>query len=120
MRRARWKLVVPTATLTIVPFTLFAPSAEAFFPPLVPPPPVSVVSPPVSPPTPVVVPPVSPPPFVIVPPVVPPPVVLVPPTVPPSSTIPEPSSLAAGIAGLATAAGWAARRRRRAARNRAE
>lgn|GEM_PF-3178287 len=106
----RWKMIVPTATLTMVPFTLSMPTAQAFFPPISPPPPIGVVTPPVSPPPIVVVPPVSPP---LVPPVSPPPIVVVPPTSPPSSTVPEPSSLIAGISGLAAAAGWAARRRKK-------
>lgn len=97
MARARWKLLVPTATLTLVPFTVQP--AQAFFPP-------------VSPPTTVT--PVSPPPFVVVPPVVPPPIVVVPPTSPPGSTVPEPSTMGAAIAGLTAAAGWAARRRKKA------
>lgn len=112
MARARWKLLVPTATLTLMPFTLSMPSANAFFPPVVPPPPVSVVPPALPPP--ITVPPVAPPPFVVVPPVVPPPVIVVPPTSPPH-TVPEPSSLVAGLAGLSAAAGWAARRRKKAA-----
>lgn len=100
MARARWKLLVPTATLTLVPFTFSMPSASAFFPP---------VSPPVT------TNPVSPPPFVVVPPVVPPPIVVVPPTHPPSNTVPEPSTLMGGLAGLTAAAGYAARRRKKAA-----
>jgi hypothetical protein len=108
MARARWKLLVPTATLTLVPFTLQMPVASAFFPPVVPPPPVRVV-PPATPP--IVVPPVNPPP-IVVPPVAPPPIIVVPPTSPPSG-VPEPSTLATGLAGLSVAAGWAARRRRK-------
>jgi len=100
MARARWKLLVPTATLTLAPFAFSMPSASAFFPPVSPP---STVTP------------VVPPPFVVVPPVVPPPVVVVPPTQPPSSTVPEPSTLMGGIAGLTAAAGYAARRRKKAA-----
>lgn len=98
MPRARWKMLVPTATLTLAPFTLSMPSAQAFFPPVSPPATVT---------------PVVPPPFVVVPPVVPPPVIVVPPTSPPSSTVPEPSSLMAGLAGLSAAAGYAARRRKK-------
>ena len=62
MRRSRWKLIVPTATLTVIPFTLSAPVAHAFFPPVSPPPVVVVVNPPTVPPI-IVVPPVAPPPF---------------------------------------------------------
>jgi hypothetical protein len=116
-RRARWKLVLPTATLTVIPFVQFGPTAAAFFPPVSPPPVVSVVSPPPVVPPVVTVPPVSPPPFTDPPPTVPPPAV--PPTSPPGcdcgcpnpNGVPEPSSLVAGIAGLTTAAGWAMRRR---------
>jgi hypothetical protein len=100
----RWKRVLPTATLTAIPFTVFCPTVEAFFPPVVPPPPVVVVVPPVSPP-PVVVPPVSPPPFV--PP--PPPPVVVPPVVPPVSPppgVPEPATIVTGLIGLAAVAGY--------------
>ncbi|HEY2909976.1 MAG TPA: PEP-CTERM sorting domain-containing protein, partial [Gemmataceae bacterium] len=105
----RWKMIVPTATLTMVPFTLSIPTAQAFFPPISPPPPIGVVTPPVSPPPIIVVPP-SPP---VNPPVSPPPIVVPPSPQPPSSTAPEPSSLIAGISGLAAAAGWAARRRKK-------
>jgi LPXTG-motif cell wall-anchored protein len=45
----------------------------------------------------------------------PPPITIVPPTSPPLSATPEPSTLAAGIAGLSAAAGWTARRRKKAA-----
>jgi hypothetical protein len=111
-RQACWKRIVPAATLTALPFTVLAPTAQAFFPPITPAPPVTVVQPPVPPPV-LVIPPVSPPPFVppptVVPPVVPPPVI-VPPTTP---AVPEPSTLVATFAGLAAAAGWAARRRKR-------
>jgi MYXO-CTERM domain-containing protein len=107
MRRARWKLLVPTATLTVTHFAMSAPVAQAFFPPVSPPPGVVVVSPPVVPPVVIV------PPTVVVPPVSPPPIVVVPPTSPPTSTTPEPSSLVAGLAGLTAAAGWAARRRQK-------
>lgn len=111
-RRARWKLVLPTATMTVFPFAAFGPTAAAFFPPISPPPPVTVVSPPPVVPPVVVVPPVSPPPFVVVPPTSPPPVVVVPPPCTCNPT-PEPSSLVAGITGLSAAAGWAMRRRRK-------
>lgn len=119
--RRRWKTLLPAATLTAAGFTMTGPPAFALFPPIWPttPPPSVVSPPPVSPPV-ILVPPVSPPPFVppppppaISPPVSPPPAV-----VPPAphcscpNAVPEPSSLVAGMAGLATAAGWAARRRK--------
>lgn len=123
--RRKWKKLVPAATLTAVSFTMTGQAAYALFPPIwpvtVPP---TVVSPPPSSPPVIVVPPVSPPPFV--PP--PPPPVISPPVSPPTpyspppmhchtpNTVPEPSSLVAGLAGLATAAGWAARRRKPSAR----
>lgn len=107
----RWMKVVPTATLTAVTFTMMEQPAQALFPPLWPvSPPVSVITPPIITP-PIVVPPVNPPPFnpppVVVPPVTPPPVI-----VPPPTTIPEPSTLIAGLGGLAAAAGWRARQRK--------
>jgi hypothetical protein len=98
MPRARWKMVVPVATLTLTSFTVQ--TAQAFFPPVGPPATVK---------------PVSPPPFIVVPPVVPPPVIVVPPTSPPGSTVPEPSTMGGAIAGLTAAAGWAARRRKKTA-----
>lgn len=108
-RRGRWIKLVPTATLTIVPFAVFQPQAGAFFPPVFPTQnPDVVVVPPVSPPPFIV----TPPPTIVVPPVVPPPIV-VPPIGPPPSTVPEPSTLVAGIAGLTAAAGWTARRRKK-------
>jgi hypothetical protein len=103
--RARWKRLVPTAALTALPFTVMAPTAQAFFPPITPTAPVTVA-------------PVQAPPFVpvtppvIVPPVTPPPVIVVPPVTPPTG-VPEPSTLVAAMAGLTAAAGWAARRRKR-------
>jgi MYXO-CTERM domain-containing protein len=117
-RRTRWKLVLPTAALSAFPFTVYTSTAQAFFPPVSPPPGVVVVQPPPTTPPVVVVPPVLPPPFVpppppvIVPPTIPPPVV-VPPTPPPPQSVPEPSSLVMGLGGLAAAAGWVARRRRK-------
>jgi hypothetical protein len=116
-RRKRWKTVLPTVTLTVIPFTLDMPTASAFFPPLVPPPPVVVVVPPVVPPvTPpvIVVPPVSPPPFVppVVPPVIVPPVSPPPVTVPPCdchtdpNCVPEPATLGLAALGLAALAGY--------------
>ncbi|HSQ57395.1 MAG TPA: PEP-CTERM sorting domain-containing protein [Gemmata sp.] len=119
-RRNRWKVVLPTTTLTVIPFVTNLPHASAFFPPLVPPPPVVVVIPPVVPPVsppPVVVPPVVPPPFVppppphcIVPPVVPPPVVVPPP--PGTHTVPEPATVVTALAGLAALAGYSRTRRK--------
>jgi hypothetical protein len=117
--KARLRKVLPavTVTLTTLPFTVWVPSAQAFFPPVWPvSPPVTVV-PPVSPPPVIVVPPVSPPPFVppppppviLVPPVLPPPVVVVPP--PPPAATPEPATLATGLIGLAAAAGYGLKRR---------
>jgi hypothetical protein len=118
-RRARWTRVIPTATLTVMPFAMFGPTAQAFFPPFTPtqPPPV-IVEPPTQPPPVTVVPPVPPPPFVppppplviVVPPTIPPPPTMPPP--PPPNGVPEPSTLVGAIAGLAAAAGWAARRRK--------
>lgn len=96
--RRRWLEVLPTATLTVVPFVVVMPKAHAFFPPI-----SGGSSQPVTPPPVVVVPPVPPPPFspppVVVPPVVPPPVVVV----PPPHCVPEPSTLVAGLIGLAAA-----------------
>src|SRR5207248_4161261 len=121
--RSRWKRVIPTATLTAVTFAWSSQSASALFPPIwpgtpqtptvippppVPPPPVVVVPPP---PPPIIVPPTVPPP-VIVPPTLPPPVIVPPTLPPPHHATPEPSTLAAAIAGLAAAAGWSARRRK--------
>ena len=109
-RRKRWKLVLPTVTLTVIPFTVNMPTAHAFFPPLVPPPPVVVVVPPVVPPVSppvIVVPPVVPPPFVP-----PPPPVVVPPVVPPCDCdcdphcVPEPTSIIGALTGLAAIAGY--------------
>lgn len=113
--RWRWTKVLPTATLTAVSFTLTESSASALFPPIWPvSPPISVVVPPTVVPPVIVVPPVVPPPFVpppiVVPPVVPPPVIVV----PPPSGVPEPSTLVAGLSGLAAAAGLRARRRKQA------
>ena len=115
-RRKRWKTVLPTVTLTAIPFTLNMQTASAFFPPLVPPPPVVVVVPPVVPPLVppvIVVPPVSPPPFVppppppvVVPPVSPPPVV--PPVCDcdPHPNCPEPATIVSALLGLAAVAGF--------------
>jgi len=115
-RTDRWKRILPTATLTVIPFSWEIPVAQAFFPPVLPPP--VVVVPPVLPP-PVVVPPVGPPPFVppppppaIVPPVCPPPVV-VPPCKcnPRPACVPEPITLVSSVVGLAVVAGYRALRR---------
>lgn len=112
-RKKKWKKVLPTITLTAIPFTLACPTANAFFPPVTPPPPKVVVVPPVSPPPVIVVPPVSPPPFspppsppVVVPPVSPPPIIVVPPVSPGTSTTPEPATLISGLIGLAAVAGY--------------
>lgn len=110
-------LPVVTVTLTGLPFALWTPPAQAFFPPVFPgSPPVTVV-PPVSPPPlvvpPVVVPPVSPPP-IIVPPVSPPPIVIPPVSPPPITTTPEPATLAGGLIGLAAVAGYRRLKRRKA------
>lgn len=107
-RRARWLRVLPTATLTVVPFVVMGPSALAFFPPIQGGG-TGSVSPSVPPPV-VVVPPVPPPPFH-------PPPVVVPPHnppvhhMPPPYCVPEPSTLVAGLIGLA-AAGIARRRQK--------
>jgi hypothetical protein len=97
--RRRWLRVLPTATLTVVPFVVVMPKAQAFFPPI-----GSGGTNPSNPPPVVVVPPTPPdpfkPPVVVVPPVVPPPVVVVP---PPPHCVPEPSTLVAGLIGLAAA-----------------
>jgi len=123
-RRKRWKTILPTITLTAIPYTVYCPTAYAWFPPVVPPPPVVVVVPPVVPPVvvpPVVVPPVSPPPFVppppppvVVPPVCPPPVV-VPPTCNCTGTnsVPEPATIVTALVGLAAAGGYSLTRRKR-------
>ena len=103
-RRKRWKKAIITATLTAIPFTVFCPTASAFFPPVITlPPPVVVVPPPLIPPVvvPPVVPPVSPPP-VVVPPVCPPPVVS------PPATVPEPATIVTALIGMGAAAGYRA------------
>jgi hypothetical protein len=109
-RRKRWAKVIATATLTAIPFTVFCPTAGAFFPPVITVPPPPVVVPPVVVP-PVVVPPVSPPPFVppppVVPPVSPPPI-----TVPPPPGVPEPATIVTSLIGLAAAAGYGLTRRK--------
>lgn len=109
-RRARWLRILPTATLTVVPFVVMGPSALAFFPPIQPG--TGGVDPSPIPPV-VIVPPVPPPPFspppVVVPPVNPPPIH----PMPPPYCVPEPSTLVAGLIGLA-AAGIARRRKGKA------
>jgi hypothetical protein len=118
-RKLRKLLPAVTVTLTTVPFAAWSPTAEAFFPPVWPvSPPVTVVPPAVPP---VVVPPtVPPPPFVPPPPVVPP--VIVPPPVvppiivsppPPPSGTPEPATLVSSVIGLAAAAGYGLRKRKK-------
>lgn len=116
-RRKRWTKILPTITLTAIPFTVNLPVASAFFPPVVPPPPV--VRPPVVPPPVIVVPPVIPPPFVppppppvVVPPVPPPPVVPGCPCPPPPNCVPEPMTILSGLFGLAALAGYNAVRRK--------
>ncbi|MFM8271249.1 MAG: PEP-CTERM sorting domain-containing protein [Gemmata sp.] len=115
-RKLRKLLPVVTVTLTASPFAVWAGEAQAFFPPVWNVPPPVVVVPPVTPPPIVVVPPVSPPPFVpppvvppviVVPPVSPPPIV-VPPCYcpPPPCGVPEPTTVASGLIGLAAAAGY--------------
>ncbi len=107
-------LPVVTVTLTTVPFTVWTPTASAFFPPVWPvSPPVTVVPPTVPP---VVVPPtVPPPPFVppVVPPVIVPPPVVPPVVVPPTdpNSTPEPATLVSSVIGLAAAAGYGLRKR---------
>ncbi len=121
--RKRWKQLLPTVTLTAIPFTVFCPTAEAFFPPIVPPP--AIVVPPLIPPPvitpPIVVPPLIPPPFVppvvppvIVPPVIPPPIV-VPPICDCHSTpncVPEPTTFITSLIGVIAAAGYGFTRRK--------
>lgn len=113
IRRSRWKMALPTLTLTAMPFTVFCPVTQAFFPPIN----NQTVDPPTSPPV-IVVPPVSPPPFVPPPPPVivdpppPPPDIVVPPPCECHHNTPEPSTLLAGAIGLAAAAGWKASRRK--------
>jgi len=120
-RKSRWKTILPTVTLTAIPFTVYLPTANAFFPPISPPPPIVGVVPPVVPP-PIIVPPVVPPPFV--PPVVPP-VIVVPPVSPPPvivdpgchcppspNCVPEPTTILSAFFGLAAIAGYNVRRRK--------
>ena len=95
-RRARWKLVLPTAALSAFPFTVYTSTAQAFFPPVSPPPTVGVVQPPPTTPPVVVVPPVLPPPFVP-----PPPTVIVPPTIPPPVVVPPTLALCGYFPGKA-------------------
>ncbi len=113
-RKKRWKKILPTITLTAIPFTAVCSTANAFFPPVTPPPPKVVVVPPVSPPPIIVVPPVSPPPFSPPPPphVVPPPVVPPVSPPPPTHTTPEPATLITGLMGLAAVAGYRLVRRK--------
>lgn len=101
--RHRWMRALPTATLTVVPFVVVMPKAQAFFPPI-----TGGTTQPSNPPPVVVVPPTPPPPFnpppTTPPPVMPPPVVIVPPVVPPPPhCVPEPSTLVVGLIGLAAA-----------------
>jgi hypothetical protein len=108
-----------TVSLTVFPFAAWSPVAEAFFPPVWPVSPPTVVVPPVSPPPVIVVPPVSPPPFVppppppviVVPPVSPPPIIVPPVSPPPMCGTPEPATLVSGLIGLAAAAGYGLKRR---------
>ncbi len=119
-KKLRKMIPAATVSLTIFPFAAWAPAANAFFPPVWPvSPPTVVVTPPVDPP-PVTVPPISPPPFVPPPP---PPVIVVPPYSPPPITVPpvsppcgctctpEPATLVSGLIGLATVAGYGLKRR---------
>jgi hypothetical protein len=118
--RKKLKKLFPavTATLTTIPFAVWAPSADAFFPPIWGISPPVVVAAPSSPPAIIVVPPVSPPPFVppppppviiIQPPSSPPPVIVVPVGQP--NGVPEPGTLISGLVGLAAAAGYQLKRR---------
>ncbi len=123
-RRSRLKkkikqlLPAMTVTLGTIPFAVWAPQAQAFFPPVFPVSPPLTVVPPVSPPPLIVVPPVSPPPFIspppppriVVPPPSPPPVV-VPPIGPPPCGVPEPATVVSGLIGLAALAGYRLRRK---------
>lgn len=112
-KKLRGLLPVVTVTLTGLPFALWAPPAQAFFPPVFPgSPPVSVV-PPVVPPPVIVVPPIMPPP-VVVPPVMPPPIVIPPVSPPPITTTPEPATLVGGLIGLGAVAGYRRLKRRKA------
>lgn len=112
-----FRMIVPAGVLGTATFTMCSQSAEAFFPPIPPPPTnITVDPPPVVPPVvvpPVVVPPVPPPPFVPPPP--PPPPVVVPPPPPPPvvvpQVVPEPASMTSAALGLVAVAGWVARRR---------
>ena len=112
MARSRWTIPA-LASFTLTSFTVFSPTAQAFFPP--------VITPPVGPPTVVEPPPVTPP-VVVVPPVTPP-VVVPPPPLPPvvvdppcdcqdPCDAPEPSTLIVGATGLAAAMGWRLRRKK--------
>ncbi|MBX9585112.1 MAG: PEP-CTERM sorting domain-containing protein [Gemmataceae bacterium] len=114
MTPRRWKKLVPTATLTAVAFTATSPTASALFPPIWPRPQTpTVIVPPDEPGGVIVVPPVDTGGGTIVPPPPEPPPP--PPPPPPHPTgVPEPSTLVTGMAGLAAAAGWAARKRKKA------
>lgn len=119
--KKKLKKMLPAVTVTLgtLPFAVWAPAAQAFFPPVFPiAPPVAAI-PPVAPPPLIVVPPVSPPPFVPPPP--PPPVIVVPPVSPPPIVVPphcnynpcgvpEPATVVSGLIGLAAAAGYRLRR----------
>ena len=118
-RKKRWKTILPTATLTAIPFFVNPSVATAFFPPVVTTAPIVV--PPAVPPL-IVVPPGPPPPFVPPPP--PPPIALPPPPPPPGPcccvspppppcSVPEPASIVTGLFGLVTAAGYGVYRRKR-------
>jgi hypothetical protein len=87
-RRKRWKTILPTVTLTAIPFVTEIQPAHAFFPP--------------PPPPPVIVPPVSPPPVVDPPCTCPP---------PPPNCVPEPTTIVSSLIGLAALAGYRVTRR---------
>jgi hypothetical protein len=124
-KKLRQLLPAVTVTVTTLPFAVWVPHADAFFPPVwgLDPPTSSatptVVNAPPAPPAPLlVVPPVSPPPFVppppppalVVPPPSPPPLIVVPPT-PQHNCVPEPATVVTGLIGLAAAAGYGRTRR---------
>lgn len=114
MAPRRWHKLVPTATLAVAALTLTGQTAHALFPPIWPRPQVpTVVVPPAEPPGVIVVPPVDPPVDPPLPPIDPPLPPVDPQTPNPPTGVPEPSTMVLGAAGLAAAAGWRTRRRKR-------